>query len=58
MIPPGTQRLIVDVIVRMDHANGGMSLPQIYDPIESLYPQLTRRMCKSAFRHGINKEGL
>ena len=53
MNPPDTQRFIVDVTVRMDRANGGMSLLQIYDLTGSMCPQLKREKCKSAFRHGI-----
>ena len=48
-----TQRFVVDVIVRMDRANDGMTCPEIYEMIESLCPHLSREQCKRAFTQSI-----
>ena len=47
------QRFVVDVIVRMDRANDGMTCPEIYEMIESLCPHLTRLQCKRSFTETI-----
>ena len=48
-----TQRFVVDVIVRMDRANDGMTCPEIYEMIESLCPHLSRQQCKRVFTQSI-----
>jgi len=49
------QRFVVDVIVRMDRANDGMTCPEIYEMIESLCPHLTRQQCKRSFTETIRR---
>jgi len=47
------QRFVVDVIVRMDRANDGMTCPGIYEITEPLCPHLTQHQCKKSFTETI-----